>query len=519
MKKKRRIKTIALSILSLAVLAAGVVIINQFNADSAYADTDDAKCEYHGIDKNLCSRCNPELIPEFKAKGDWCGSHNLPESQCDLCDFGKAHEAEDEHGHGEEEHDCSEHAIEPDHEDEPETMQLDIHDHEDELDDFSIKHSTNEYKSEFKVFFPDNAIKCTTDGAVIQLASIRTAERTGLTVRPAVAIESSPLIEAPAEIVLDETGTTVLSTTIPALVTQWLIEPGQEVSDGQLLARLTSPELPEMKAFYLEAYASWMLAKKRFDRQNELYAKGLISVSEFEDSETEFAIADAHLTGRAGMLNSAGLAESDLRGIIDNKIINQTLNIYAPRDGIIIERIPILGELLEEGSPLAIIGDPGSLWIEAQIREEDAPYFAIGDEILFSSDGLSMKRCSGEIIWVSQFLDKKTRSITVRSKIKAASEILHSGEFGRIILDSSQKTEMVMIPKDAVQWEGCCNVVFVKESVDRFRPRKIKIEPGGNGYYRVIEGLNAGEEIVVSGSYLMKTELRKGSIGAGCCGL
>ena len=43
-----------------------------------------AKCE-HGVKKTLCTRCNPKLIPVFKAKGDWCGEHGVPESQCVKC--------------------------------------------------------------------------------------------------------------------------------------------------------------------------------------------------------------------------------------------------------------------------------------------------------------------------------------------------------------------------------------------------------------------------------------------------
>jgi len=42
------------------------------------------RCE-HGVKKTLCTRCNPKLIPVFKAKGDWCGEHGVPESQCARC--------------------------------------------------------------------------------------------------------------------------------------------------------------------------------------------------------------------------------------------------------------------------------------------------------------------------------------------------------------------------------------------------------------------------------------------------
>ncbi len=50
----------------------------------ASAEASAAKCE-HGVKKTLCARCNPKLVPVFKAKGDWCGDHGVPESQCVKC--------------------------------------------------------------------------------------------------------------------------------------------------------------------------------------------------------------------------------------------------------------------------------------------------------------------------------------------------------------------------------------------------------------------------------------------------
>ena len=68
-----------------------------------------------------------------------------------------------------------------------------------------------------------------------------------------------------------------------------------------------------------------------------------------------------------------------------------------------------------------------------------------------------------------------------------------------------------------MQWEGCCNIVFVSESKDRFRPRKVQVQYVNGEYYAVI-GLHEGDEIVTHGSYMLKTELMKEGLGAGCCG-
>jgi len=504
-------KKIIFSILIMGGFAAGFIFLQSANVSIADADTDGIKCEFHGIDADLCSRCNPELIPEFRAKGDWCEGHNMAESQCDLCGFGETHGIENEHaGH--------DHSGADIHDETKEMPTLELNDNHNELEIHRAEHEDTDHASAFSAFFPDNIEHCATDEAIIQLASIKTAERAGLTIRPAMAGESSPFLEAPAEVVFDENATTVLSTTIPSLVRKWLVEPGQKLAGGAPLAQLSSPEIPEMKAFYLEAHASFMLARKQHDRQMDLHKRELISDSEFEDSETKYALAEARLIGQKGMLKSAGMSDDDIQDIIKNKRVDQTLHIHAPSDGVVIERLAIPGQLMEEGMPLAIMGDPDALWIEAQISEDKVKYLSVGDRIEFSSDGGSHKKCTGRIIWISRFLDRGTRTLTVRAEIESASDILHSGEFGRIIIEPSNETTSVIVPKDAVQWEGCCNVVFVKETIDRFHPRKVRIEPADNGYYRILDGLLAGEEIVIDGSYLLKTELRKGSLGAGCSG-
>jgi hypothetical protein len=65
-----------------ACIALGPAALAGESAPGAAAQA--ARCE-HGVKKALCTRCNPKLIPVFKAKGDWCAEHGVPESQCAKC--------------------------------------------------------------------------------------------------------------------------------------------------------------------------------------------------------------------------------------------------------------------------------------------------------------------------------------------------------------------------------------------------------------------------------------------------
>ncbi len=432
-------------------------------------------CVEHRVPESICTLCNPGLSAAFKAKGDWCNEHQLPESIDRIC------------------HPELTFAQEPKLEFAP---------------DYSYRPS---------VYFPKNGAGCETDGAIVQFASAETAERVGLTLAPAVEVSESSAAEAPAEILFDETNSYVIATTVPTLVVRWLVEPGQHISSGQALAELESAEMPQLKSAYLESLADVQVKGQEHSRADSLFKRGLISPAEAEQVAGQFLIAQARVSGARGLLEACGLTPDDLQFIQTNRSVSPRWLLRASRNGAMLERKAALGDLLAAGSSLALIGDPSTLWIEAQVRESDLSLFRPGQSVEFATDGDALERVSGRVIWVAQFVDALTRSATVRAEVTNASLELKAHQFGRLVLPISTRSSVVAVPRDAVQWEGCCNVVFVKETVDRYRPHKVTVSRGDRGYYNISSGLRAGDMVVVKGSYLLKTELKKGSLGAGCC--
>ena len=95
--------------------------------------------------------------------------------------------------------------------------------------------------------------------------------------------------------------------------------------------------------------------------------------------------------------------------------------------------------------------------------------------------------------------------------------LLRANMFARAGINLHSRAESPVVPESAVQWEGCCNVVFVKQSETTYQPRKVHLGIGTGTVYEVLSGVSRGEEVVTQGSFLLKTEILKGSIGAGCC--
>ncbi len=129
----------------------------------------------------------------------------------------------------------------------------------------------------------------------------------------------------------------------------------------------------------------------------------------------------------------------------------------------------------------------------------------------------------GKLAWISTQADPKTRTVKVRANIADSDGKQRANTFGsgRVILREEDK--VVSVPNEAVQWEGCCHVLFVRDkdylkegSPKVFHVRKVRLGTKDEKNTEIIAGVLPGELVVTSGSGLLLTELLRGSLGEGC---
>jgi cobalt-zinc-cadmium efflux system membrane fusion protein len=105
----------------------------------------------------------------------------------------------------------------------------------------------------------------------------------------------------------------------------------------------------------------------------------------------------------------------------------------------------------------------------------------------------------------------------VRADVENADGRLRAHTFGtgRIVVRDSPNA--VAVPTSAVHWEGCCHVVFVRLTDEVFQTRKVRIGAHDAHFTEVLAGVAAGEVVAAEGSHVLKSELLKSKLGAGCC--
>ena len=157
------------------------------------------------------------------------------------------------------------------------------------------------------------------------------------------------------------------------------------------------------------------------------------------------------------------------------------------------------------------------MWLLAHVYARDLLLLREGVPVLFTVDGLPGVSFEGRVNWISSQVDERTRTVRVRADLPNEDGLLRANMFGRARLVVGSDSNALSVPSGAVQTDGCCQLVFVREDEAVFAPRKVKLGAAANGYVEVLEGLEEGELVATTGSFLMKTEILKGNIGAGCC--
>jgi len=144
----------------------------------------------------------------------------------------------------------------------------------------------------------------------------------------------------------------------------------------------------------------------------------------------------------------------------------------------------------------------------ADVFEMDAPWVVAGQEATVELDYLPGQIQDAKVDFVYPTLDKKTRTLQVRLRLPNPDVVLKPGMFATVRIHTFPAGTTLTVPSEAVIHSGERNVAFVWKGKGRFEPRDVKLGVLGDDRYQVLSGLKEGEQVVVSGQFLLDSESR-----------
>jgi cobalt-zinc-cadmium efflux system membrane fusion protein len=456
-------------------------------------------CAGHAVPEALCYRCNPDLVAAFRAVGDWCAAHERPESQCYVCNPTFAPDA----------------AGAP-------SAPAAVADAASEAGAAGEGGSTaaNQAPAALDAIPRTQrppSVSCTKQSLTVTLARPGITEEAGLEIAEVRSLPVTRTLECNATVAYDGNRYAELAPQVPGVVATVERDLGDRVEPGDVLATITSPAFGAAKATYLQAAAAVALWERNHARETDLLARGVATERDLLEAETRLAESRIALSRAEQELLGLGLDSAQVAAVAGRGDTTAGYRVTAAFSGVVVERRAVVGEVVDPSQPLFAVADVDRMWALLDVYEADISEVAPGQTVVMHVEGLAGRPFAGEITWVSSSLDPRTRTLRARAEFENTGGLLRSNMFARAVVTVRDREPTLLVPREAVQWEGCCNVVFVRQSETVYKPRKVHLGPPNGAFYEVRGGIGAGELVVTQGSFLLKTEILKGNIGAGCC--
>ena len=450
-------------------------------------------CKEHGVAESRCTVCHPEILTKGIA-GDWCKEHGVPESGCTLCH--------------------------------PE---------------IAVKGNLPQSESGPRIVPPESKppkdpSTCQTHALRVQFASAESVKKAGVQLGQVIERPMENAIVGNAETQYDQTRLAQVASRLPGVV--WRVDKqiGEAVHQDDVLALIDAAEVGRTKAELLTAMARRDVRTQVVLRIKELLPHKISTVAELQEAEASLREAEIRAFNARQALINFGLTAStelptrpnerelQLLGLPES--VKKTLDsggpsanlvpLLAPLDGIIIERKVVAGAIVEASVPLFTITDPRRMWLLIDLPQKQIGRVAVGEAVQFQPERSDSGNVRGTVTWISTQVDDQTRTVKVRAEVDNTNGQLLASTFGRARVIVREAQNAIAVPNEAIQWEGCCHIVFVRLSDEIFQTRKVQLGARDSHYTEIIVGVLPGEIVATAGSHVLKSEILKSNLGAGC---
>ncbi len=266
---------------------------------------------------------------------------------------------------------------------------------------------------------------------------------------------------------------------------------GDRVREGQLLAELYSPDYLALQAEYLQAASR--LKRHAGDPAEEGPARAL-------------------LAGSRDRLRLLGVPDAEIEALGASSTPRPLLPVRAPQAGTVLEGGVVAGDAAELGTSLFRLADPSMLWACLHVQERDIAAVKAGAEVTLRAQAYPGEEFRGRLVLVGDVVEAATRTVEGRVEVANGRGRLKAGMFVEATFASAGERRALVVPGSALQDDGGHSIVFVRTGERTFSRREVKTGERAGGAVEILEGLAEGEAVVVSGGFLLKSELRKGSM-------
>ena len=270
---------------------------------------------------------------------------------------------------------------------------------------------------------------------------------------------------------------------------------GQLVKKGQPLFTLYSPDLVATQEEYL-------IAKRG---QASLGSSPFQEVSDGSNSL---------LRASRDRLKFWDITDEQIKKLDETGEVTKNLTFYSPTTGFVTDRKAFPQTSVTSDTELYTISDLSTIWANLDVYEYEVPYIHVGQDVELQLSYYPGRKWHGRVSYIYPVVDAQSRTLKVRVQLPNPEMELKPQMFADAQLKANYGSKVV-VPAEAVLDAGNEQIVFVVREGGMFEPRRITMGPQFDNLIVVLSGLKPGEQIVVSGNFLIDSESRLKSVMGG----
>ena len=334
----------------------------------------------------------------------------------------------------------------------------------------------------------------------------------------------SGVVTATGKVLVPEDGTAVIGPVNEGRIVKLYAGQGSKVRKGQKLAELESADIDQAEADYLKALADsenakrsaaaeLKLAQQTYDRTKALYEKTVVPGKNLQSAEHDLEVAKATAENNAASTKATlvaarrhllilGLNDAAIDALATKPALAATFALNSPIDGTVVERNATIGASVGTDANVFKIIDTSRVWIDANVFEKDLPRVRNGQGVKVTTTAFPGTTFSGRVIFINSVVDPDSRTVKVRTEVPNPDGRLKPDMFANVEIITDVKSTATSVPQSAVLEDNGKSIVFVADG-NTYKQRQVQLGIKNGDRVEIIDGLNAGDRVVVKGNYLL----------------
>lgn len=293
-----------------------------------------------------------------------------------------------------------------------------------------------------------------------------------------------------------------------------LVFEGQHVAAGTVLATLHSTDLSDTQFALVKAASQQNLATTAEKRAEQLVDADVIGRAELERRRAELLQATTEAESYHTQLLGLGMTEVQIRRLEKTHKLSADYPIVAPRSGTVLKREVTIGQVVQPADRAFTIADLSTVWIVANVPEEDAGHLREGMQVEVRIPALPKQVITGRLSFVSPIVDPATRTVEVHMDVANPKGLLKPDELASMTF-TGQKERQLTVPVTAVVREDNKDYVFVEIGPTKYVLREVTLGQEEDDRRAVISGVRADERIVTDGAFHLNNQRKQNAIKGG----